>query len=187
MDSALETRVGSGVYIGTTWVLTVAQNFHGDLTALRCGFGNRDRNLLTWVNGINYVPHPQFNQSNLDNNIGIIQLASNPTLIPAINAIPMALPTTLQGPGVVGTIFGFGFTTNGGNFATILQQAAKTIQTDVACLATYPHLTGRLETNFCALSTAVNTPSMCGGDQGGPFVVNHFLVRICLFKKMFWN
>lgn len=146
------------------------------MIALRCGFGNRDRNQLTWVDGISYVPHPDYNSTNLDNNIAVIQLASNPSTLLTIVAIPLAVDGINQAAGVIGTIFGFGFTANG-NFAQILQQAQKTIQTDAACLTTYPHLTGRLNTNFCALSAAaLNTPSMCGGDQGGPFVVNNVLV-----------
>lgn len=133
---------------------------------------------MTWLNAVNFFSHAQYNAVNLDNNIGLIQLPVNPTLLPSIIAIALSIPATPQGAGVVGIIYGFGFTANGGNFAQILQQAPKTIQTDAECLITYPHLAGRLDTNFCALSAAaLNTPSMCGGDQGGPFVVNNVLVN----------
>lgn len=115
-------------------------------------------------------------------------MASNPTIIPTIAAIQMAVPATVQTAGTLGIIYGFGFTANGGNFATILQQAQKTIQADAACLATYPHLVGRFDTNFCALGAAgVNTPSMCGGDQGGPFVVNNVLVNLLFLKNFLVN
>lgn len=171
------TRVGSGVYIGTTWVLTVAQNLRNDLTEIRCGFGNRDRNQLTWVTANNFISHPLYNATNLDNNIGLVALSTNPTLLPTIFAIPLSVPLTPQEAGIVGIIYGFGFTANGGNFAQILQQGLKVIQTDAECLTTYPHLVGRLDTNFCARSAAGdNAPSMCGGDQGGPFVVNNVVV-----------
>lgn len=149
------------------------------LTELRCGFGNRDRNLLTWVNAINFVRNPGYNPLTLDNNIGLINLASNPTGL-GIAPIPMAVAATVQIAGTPGIIYGFGFTTNAGAFATILQQAAKTIETDAACLATFPHLTGLLGGNFCAIGTGVvgSVPSMCAGDQGGPFVANNVLVNL---------
>lgn len=174
------TRVGSGVFIGLNWVLTVAQNLRNDLTEIRCGFFHRDINQLTWFSASHFISHPMYNPSNLDNNIALLHVAANPTQLPSFNAIPLATPLVPnQGPGLVGTIYGFGFTANGGNFAQILQRAEKTIQSDAECLATYPHLVGRLDTNFCALSAlTVNAPNMCGGDQGGPFVANGHLVII---------
>lgn len=147
------------------------------LTELRCGFGNRDRNLLTWIVANNFITHPGYNANTLDNNIALISITSVP-LAPTV-AIPLALPATIQAGGTAGTIYGFGFTTNEGAFATILQQAAKTIEADAACLATFPHLAdGLLLRNFCAIGAGVagSAPSMCAGDQGGPFVVTNVLV-----------
>lgn len=153
------------------------------LTELRCGFGNRDRNLLTWISAASFIPHPGYNAATLDNNLALIMLQTAP--VAPTTPIPLALPATVQAAGTVGTIFGFGFTTNTGDFATILQQAPKTIETDAACLATFPHLAdGVLVRHFCALGAGVAgaAPSMCAGDQGGPFVVNNVLV---IFFKIF--
>lgn len=157
------------------------------ISELRCGFGNRDRNLLTWIQAFNYILHPYYNPYPLDNNIALIHLLSVP--LSPTTAIPLALPGTIQVGGTEGTIFGFGFTTNEGFFATILQQASKTIETDAACLVTFPHLSdGLLARNFCAIGAGVagNVPSMCAGDHGGPFVVDGVLViffkNICLKK-----
>lgn len=178
-----EIQVGSGAYIGLTWVLTVAQNLKDNLDLIRCGFGNVDREQLTWVQGLTYLRHPQYEPMTLANNIGVILLASNPTSV-LTTPIPMATPQTQQGAGVVGLQFGFGFTTNEGAFALHLQQATKVIQTDALCVNTYPHLTNRVATEFCALGqAALNTPSACRGDQGGPFSVNEVLVGLYSFNR----
>lgn len=182
LDSpGIATQVGSGVYIGTNWVLTVAQNLPSTVSNIRCGFGNRDRFLLTWVNAVNYMRHPEYNATNLDNNIGLIALASNPTNSPNILPISMATATTGQSAGYTGTIFGFGLNTNG-QFTQILQQAFITITSDAECIQTYPHLTGRLDRNFCGVSEIVpNTPNICGGDQGGSFTQGSILVGLSSF------
>lgn len=96
----------------------------------------------------------------------------------------MATLQTPQDAGTIGLLFGFGFTTNQGNFALHLQQATKTIQTNAVCTATYPHLTNRLDTEFCALGLAViGTPSACSGDQGGPFSINNILIGLHSFNR----
>lgn len=96
----------------------------------------------------------------------------------------MAVTQTPQGEGLVGLLFGFGHTTNLGNFALNLQQASKTIQSNAVCTATYPHLTNRIDTEFCAVGLAgLGTPSACSGDQGGPFVINNLLVGLHSFNR----
>lgn len=148
-----------------------------NMDLIRCGFGSIDRNQLVWVQGINYVRHLNYVPATLANNIGLIQLANNPTST-QVNPIPMAIPETQQGADSQGLLFGFGFTTNEGTFATILQQAAKTITTDAICVATFAHLNNRLATDFCAVGAGVNVPSACHGDQGGPFSIGGILVGL---------
>lgn len=180
-------QVGSGVYIGENWVLTVAQNLQIDnliLNDLSCGFGNRDRFQLRWVSAIDYMIHPEYNPLNLDNNIGLIQLVLNPSNAPTILPIPMATSLTGQSAGYTGTIFGFGLNANG-QFPQILQQAYITITSDAECLQAYPHLTGRLDRTFCGFSEIIpNTPNICDGDQGGSFSQGRVLIGLSSF---IWN
>lgn len=142
------------------------------ITVLRCGFGNNDINQLIWIDAINYVVHPDYNATILDHNIAVIQLASNPTDI-NIKPIPMADSETPQLSGVVGTVFGFGATSNDGSLPTILQHASKTMQGVAVCLDAYPFMHGRFLNSFCAVnivSEFEEIPNICAGDMGGPFV-----------------
>lgn len=99
----------------------------------------------------------------------------------------MATSLTGQSANYTGTIFGFGLNSNG-LFGQILQQAFLTITTDAECLQTYPHLTGKLDKQLCAISEITpNTPSFCGGDQGGSFSLGRVIVNFFLnFFKYFF-
>lgn len=180
--SQLHKTFSKSMYISTKpckiKTFLIHQQF--SVNGIRCGFGNRDRFQLTWVNAVNFVVHPDYNPADLDNNIALIQLASNPTNSPSILPIPMAIPSTGQSAGYTGTIFGFGLNA-AVQFPQILQQAYITITSDAECLQTFTHLNGRLDRTFCGVSEiSPNTPNMCGGDQGGPFSQGGVLVIILI-------
>lgn len=168
----------------------VVKHFGYRITDLKCGFGNRNVNLLTWVEAVNYIVHQDYNATNLDHNIAIIQLGSDPTDI-NIKPIPMADSETPQLWGVVGTVFGFGFTSNDGNLPTILQQAAMTMQGVAVCVDAYPLImTGRFLNSFCAVNVVSDEeeiPNICVGDIGGPFVSTPGWVEtlVCIFFYFF--
>lgn len=99
----------------------------------------------------------------------------------------MSHPSTGQSAGVNGIIYGFGLNEDV-QFPQILQEALITITSDDECVQTFAHLNGRLDRTFCGISgISPNTPNMCGGDQGGPFVVGGVLVIILIIFTLFYN
>lgn len=148
--------------------------------------GDINRFALTSHSAIISHIHPGYNPANLDNNIAIIQIQI--PIVSAVNVHPIELPLPgeLLHPleNELGTVTGFGFTTNTGNFAEYLQQAFLRVQPQSVCLNEYPHLSPTIAAHFCTLYDNQVTPAnICGGDQGAPFflILRGQNILVCFF------
>lgn len=137
----------------------------------RVGLGSINRRALKYFNGTQIIIHPQYNHTNLHNNIGFIVLDNPlPNFTDAIKAIALpSLGLHVPFPFEEGKITGFGVN-NGQQFARVLQEAFQRVTTNAECSIRYPHLEGIIANYFCARDRTHNT-NVCGGDQGGPFAL----------------
>lgn len=123
------------------------------MDTVRCGFANRDRNLLIWIPTVASFIHPNYNVTNFNHNIAVLRLQANSLLSSNfIFPISMADNKIIQSEFTQGLIYGFGFTTNNGDFATTLQQGFQLIQQEWSCISQqhFPHLAARFNNSFCA-------------------------------------
>uniref|UniRef100_A0A1B0DFY1 Uncharacterized protein n=1 Tax=Phlebotomus papatasi TaxID=29031 RepID=A0A1B0DFY1_PHLPP len=96
---AQETRVGSGVLISMTHVLTTAQNCR-NFGHWNVGVGNVNRQQLQWSATTHSVVHQQFDPNTLNNNICIITLTQpfNPSANIQSITLPQASDTQVPFP-----------------------------------------------------------------------------------------
>lgn len=160
------------------------------METVRCGFANRDRNLLGWIQTEASFIHPNYNSTTFNHNIAVLRLQANSLLNSNfVFPITMADNSIIQSDGTSGLIYGFGYTTNDGDFATILQQGFKFIQPESICISqqNFPHLAGQFNNTFCARAggnQGIQANNICNGDQGGAFIANGFLVGLSSYT---WN
>uniref|UniRef100_A0A1B0GKR8 Putative trypsin n=1 Tax=Lutzomyia longipalpis TaxID=7200 RepID=A0A1B0GKR8_LUTLO len=120
--------------------------------------------------------HPNYNPTNLHNNLAILHLVQQ------VPYTPVQLPPENPGPSPVYLYYGFGTTNPNNNDAlpNILQQA-QTIELPVPECQRY--FGNQLVTNASWCCAAAFNMGLCNGDQGGPLLHfhNHHLVGIASF------
>lgn len=152
------------------------------MESVSCGFGSIDRDQLIWLLTSDSYIHPNYNATSFDNNIAVLRIGSAVDTILKSNLvfpISMADNSIIQSDFTPGLIYGFGNTANDGDFATVLQQGFKRIQSEQTCIIDFPQLTNQFHNYFCARGGETN---ICYGDQGGAFVANGFLVGLSSYR-----
>lgn len=164
--------------------------FFSSMETVRCGFANINRELLFWIPTVASFIHPNYDTDIFNHNIAVLRLQEN-AILETNFVIPIAMAdnTIIQSEGTSGLIYGFGYTSNDGDFATILQQGFKFIQPESICASqeNFPNLARQFNNTFCAMGVAsqdIYKHNICNGDQGGAFVANGFLVGLGSYM---WN
>lgn len=117
------------------------------------------------------IVHEGYVPSGNDNDIALIRLAQPAVLNEAVATVSLldaAEEATLAAPGVVGTVSGWGKTSDGGEVSDVLRWVGLPIVAADVCRGTYPDLT---ENMLCAGGTPDGGTDSCQGDSGGPLVV----------------
>lgn len=115
------------------------------------------------------ILHPEYSAWTLDNDICVLQLAEQADLShPNIGVI--ALPEEGEGPspGTVCWVSGWGTTTEGGSFPSVLMKVAVVVSSYEDCFLAYDGV-GVADSVMCAGDPEGGT-GFCQGDSGGPLM-----------------
>ena len=121
--------------------------------------------------GIVHESYDPDNGNTDDNDIALIRLPQPATLNDRVAVVPLIAAGeagVLDAPGVLGTVSGWGNTSDGGDVSNVLKFVALPVVASDVCAQTYDNLTDNM---ICAGGSAAGGEDSCQGDSGGPYVV----------------
>ena len=117
------------------------------------------------------IVHESYDPNGNDNDIALIRLSRPATLNDRVAAVPLIGADeggVLDAPGVLGTVSGWGNTSDGGDVSDELRFVSLPVVAQDVCAQTYSDLTSNM---LCAGGSAAGGQDSCQGDSGGPYVV----------------
>lgn len=165
-----------GTLIDNQWVLTAThclKDFQASDIIIRLGehqvSSTSETNLTISRNVAQIIVHANYNDSSVDNDIGLVKLSSPVVYSKQINpaCLPLRFPTTQDFNGKMATVTGWGTTAYQGFVSDILQEITLPVLGNSQC-NTFASVTGKLTANmFCTYEAGKDS---CQGDSGGPLV-----------------
>ncbi|MEZ4679163.1 MAG: serine protease [Caldilineaceae bacterium] len=169
-----------GSLVSQEWILTAAHcvfDNQGKLfapNAITVVLGEYDRTKTEGTEQIysisEVIAHEDYDDSTNNNDIALLRLASPATItsnVAPISLLTAAEETTMAAPGKLGTVTGWGTTTEGGNAALVLMEVEVPIVSNAQCNRSY----GIISENMVCAGYATGGKDSCQGDSGGPLVV----------------
>lgn len=168
-----------GSLISSKWVLTAAHcltdssgNPYTAEAGDSVGVGSYNLNTMSNYSVRRFIVHPQYNPSTYDNDIGLVELASE---VGSVASIDYDTSHSLAS-GTQTKVAGWGTMTEGvSNLPDNLMEALVPIVDFNQCNVAY---NGSLTSNMLCAGYFVSTRDSCQGDSGGPLMVDNTLVGI---------
>ncbi len=159
-----------GTFIAAAWVLTAAHCVEGgvDPEAIGVLAGAHDKTVDGEVLSVSRIYiHPAFGQGQgIANDIALLQL-DREYMYPRIELLGPDR-VDLSAPGVMGTVIGWGLTSDGGRTSDVLKKLEAVIISNDECQT---HLDDNIiDLNICAGKLG-SSEATCNGDSGGPLMV----------------
>lgn len=161
-----------GSLISNAWVLCAAHCTSAPQVNLRFGSLNRLAGGIAQTS-FNRINHPNYNPSNLNNDISLVSVPSPLTFTPAIQSIrlPTAAQVTSTFTGAQATVSGWGEIFPGSGLQTMLRWVHMRVIPNAQCAAIYSSYIV-VDHVLCALGyTQPGNQGHCTGDSGGPLTI----------------
>jgi PKD repeat protein len=158
-----------GTFISRNWVLTAAHCVDGgtDPATVKVLAGAHDKTADGEVLDVaRILVHPAYTPSAISSDIALLELTDGYMY----SRIELLTPDRIEmsAPGIIGTVIGWGLTSDGGLSSAVLKKLEAEIISNDECRT---HLdTNILDVTICAGKLGSNE-STCNGDSGGPLMV----------------
>uniref|UniRef100_A0A673M660 Zgc:123295 n=1 Tax=Sinocyclocheilus rhinocerous TaxID=307959 RepID=A0A673M660_9TELE len=165
-----------GTLINKDWVLSAAhcfQWFNASYIVMYFGRLNQSGFNLFETNrtASRFINHPNFNISNPDNDIVLVQLSSSVTFSDYIKPVCLAAAGSVFGGGTESWVTGWGRLQPDGEVPDILQEVMIPIVNNSACANAYGGVNISITSNMiCAGLLNQGGKGACQGDSGGPMI-----------------
>ncbi|XP_052394623.1 tryptase-like [Carassius gibelio] len=165
-----------GTLINKDWVLTAAHCFQEFNASYIMYFGRLNQSgsnpYETNRTASQIINHPNFNISNADNDIALVQLSSSVTFSDYIKPVCLAAAGSVFGGGTESWVTGWGYLqSNGTQLSNTLQQVMIPVVNNSACAKAYEGVNISITSNMiCAGLLNQGGKDSCQGDSGGPMV-----------------
>ncbi|XP_052899019.1 brachyurin-like [Anopheles moucheti] len=173
------TGLCGGSVLTNNYILTAAHCVISGATTLATGgtaiIGAHDRSVVEPTqqriafSAAGIIPHPDYASTNIRNDIAVVRL--NSPIVYTDRIQPVRLPArsdTRQFGGMIGTVSGFGRTTDTGAASTVVMYTTNPVMTNADCIARWNTAVIQAQ-NVCLSGDGGR--SACNGDSGGPLAV----------------
>ncbi|CAH2267890.1 trypsin, alkaline A-like [Pararge aegeria] len=171
-----------GSILNNRSVLSAAHCTHGDPASrwrMRVGSTNANSGGLV-LNSARIINHPQYNTRTTDNDVCVIQAASN------IGSSATIRPGNIAGANynlpdnAAVWAMGWGRTSFGGQSSEALRHVQIWVVNQAVCRQNYASIGGTITDNMlCSGWINVGGRDQCQGDSGGPLLHNNVIVGVC--------
>lgn len=118
------------------------------------------------------IPHPEYSPTTKAADLAILRF-TRPSEVPQRATLASAaMAPTLTRPGVVGTVVGWGTTSEGGETSNALRQVKLSIFSREECGQIYNQGSNRIDSRHVCAGTRSGGKDSCQGDSGGPLFVD---------------
>ena len=158
-----------GTFISRQWVLTAAHCVDGGIApaTVKVLAGAHDKTTDGEVLDVTRIlVHPAYTPSAISSDIALLELADGYMY----SRIELLTPDRIEmsAPGTIGTVIGWGLTSDGGLSSAVLKKLEAEIISNDECMT---HLDSNiLDVTICAGKQG-SSESTCNGDSGGPLMV----------------
>lgn len=170
--SLFSSAICGGSIIHEQWILTAAHCTDGRASwtvSMGSIFRNGDG---PQIQGLQAISHPEYNSSNLNNDISLVQLSESVTLTRSIQIIrlPSISQKSTSFAGLQTSVSGFGATQQGGQVSNVLNYMHARVIQNVECASVFG-TSIIVSSTICAHGWDHKQQSTCNGDSGGPMVL----------------